>query len=242
MLETAVLKDLLHKKEFSRKDKLLLVLATNAAAPRTVTQIRQVAVSHGLRAAKQWNISDILARGETYAIRTNAGWELNSDGRARVRAISGSPELSIATDAAVDLRAHLAAVASADTVAFLSEAIACLEARALRAAVVLAWVGAMAVLYDHVVQNSLAAFNAEATRRDPKWKMARTPDDLARMKEHDFLEVLENISIIGKNVKQELHGGLKLRNACGHPNSLRIGERRVSAHIETLILNVFQSF
>jgi len=67
-------------------------------------------------------------------------------------------------------------------------------------------------------------------------------DGLARMKEHDFLDVLESISLIGKNVKQELQQSLQLRNACGHPNSLKIGVNKVSSHIEILILNVFSKF
>jgi hypothetical protein len=62
------------------------------------------------------------------------------------------------------------------------------------------------------------------------------------MKEADFLNVIEGLSIIGKNVKQELEQCLKLRNACGHPNSLKFGLRRVASHIEVLILNVFSKF
>jgi len=53
----------------------------------------------------------------------------------------------------------------------------------------------------------------------PKWKAAKTVDDLATMKEAEFLSVLEALSIIGKSVKQELDRCLRLRNGCGHPNS-----------------------
>jgi hypothetical protein len=59
------------------------------------------------------------------------------------------------------------------------------------------------------------------------------------MKEHDFLQVLEVLSILGKNVKNELEGCLKLRNGCGHPNSLKLAESRCAAHIAVLVLNVF---
>ena len=48
--------------------------------------------------------------------------------------------------------------------------------------------------------------------------------------------------MIGKNVKDELESCLKLRNACGHPNSLKIGEHRVASHIESLILNVYDVY
>jgi hypothetical protein len=45
-----------------------------------------------------------------------------------------------------------------------------------------------------------------------------------------------------KNVKEELQNCLKLRNACGHPSSLKVGASRVAAHIEILIQNVFAQF
>lgn len=88
----------------------------------------------------------------------------------------------------------------------------------------------------------LAAFNAEAVKRDPKWRTAKNADDLARMKEFDFLQILPAIGVLGKNVKDELEVCLKLRNGCGHPNSLVVGEHKASAHVETLIQNVFAKF
>jgi hypothetical protein len=43
------------------------------------------------------------------------------------------------------------------------------------------------------IKNHLAAFNAEAQRVDPKWRQARTADDLGLMKEQDFLDRLAAI-------------------------------------------------
>ena len=88
----------------------------------------------------------------------------------------------------------------------------------------------------------LAALNAEAAKRDAKWKPAKTADNLGKMKEATFLEITESVGMIGKNVKQELEACLKLRNACGHPNSLKIGPNKVAAHLETLALNVYALF
>ena len=147
-----------------------------------------------------------------------------------------------AVEAAHNLRTASGKLKAAGTRAFIEEAISCLEANFLRAAVVLSWIGAVAVLYEHVVSSHLAGFNAEAVRRDTKWRDAKTADDLSRMKEFDFLNVLESLSIVGKNVRKELQGALDLRNGCGHPNSLSIGPARVASHIEVLILNVFDKF
>ena len=62
------------------------------------------------------------------------------------------------------------------------------------------------------------------------------------MKEAEFLRSLVSISMIGKNVKAELKQCLDRRNACGHPNSYKLGKNAVAAHIETLLLNVFGKF
>jgi hypothetical protein len=242
MLDLAELKDLLHKPELGRKHKLLLLLAANGAAPKEVSEIKTLALTCGLRRAKDWNVSDVLAKGKSETIRSPEGWELTSAGKARVATLAGVSYAPRTAKAAVDLRACLATIKNPDTVSFLDEAVTCLETGLLRAAVVLSWVGAVSLLYGHVAANRLSAFNAEATRRDARWKVARTEDDLALMKEHDFLNVLEAISVIGKSVKQELQAALTLRNACGHPNSFKLGPARVAAHVESLVLNVFQKF
>jgi hypothetical protein len=107
---------------------------------------------------------------------------------------------------------------------------------------VLSWVGAVSLLYDHVIANELAAFTVEAKKRDAKCKDAKTRDELARMPEYTLLQILETLSVVGKSVKTELEGCLKLRSGCGHPNSLHIAEHRVASHIEILTLNVFATF
>ncbi|MEJ0106207.1 MAG: hypothetical protein WDO19_28270 [Bacteroidota bacterium] len=141
-----------------------------------------------------------------------------------------------------ELQKTLKKIKNNDIKAFIEEAISCLRTDLLRAAVVLSWVGAISILQEYVIKNHLTSFNAEAIRRDAKWKSAVTADDLSKMKEHDFLNILESISVIGKNVKGELQNALTLRNGCGHPNSLKIGVKRVSSHIEILLLNVFTVF
>ncbi len=139
-------------------------------------------------------------------------------------------------------RAQVNNLQNQQTKDFVDEAIGCYSNSNYRAAVVLSWVGAISLLYDHIIQNHLVQFNAEASRVNAKWKNANTFDDLTSMKEHSFLQIIAGTGIIGKNVKQELEQCLQLRNSCGHPNSLVIGELRAAAHIETLILNVYTKF
>lgn len=237
MLTEAAARAAIHSGKLQREAQVLLCLAVGDQ-PKTVGAVRQMAVALGVPKARKINVSQVLTVAKAKAARTPKGWELLPGGRALVATLTGS----VAAVPATQLRTHLAAIASKDTRAFVEEAIACLELKQYRAATVLSWVGAVAVLYDHVVAHHLTAFNAEATRRDSKWKKAKTVDDLALLGEFDFLQVLHSLSVIGKNAKHELETCLKLRNGCGHPNTLVVKEHRVASHIETLADNVFAKF
>jgi hypothetical protein len=143
---------------------------------------------------------------------------------------------------AVDLRTIAESIIDVEAHTFVMEAIKCYEFELHRSAVVMSWLAAMHVLKTEVCENHLDQFNAEAQRIDPKWRIAKNTDELGLMKEHDFLDRLASISLLGKNVKEELQKCLKLRNACGHPNSLKIGPNAVASHLEILVLNVFERF
>jgi hypothetical protein len=235
-MEESALKDALHQKGLSRAQKVLICLGVAPGGPRSIADLKKLAAKGGLPEAKKWNLSALLAGQKGFAVRTDAGWELNAAGRAEVQRVLSDAAASVT---ASKLRSLLPTIGSGDTRAFVEEAVHCVEHGLYRAGVVLSWLGALALLYDEVVASHLAAFNAEAARRDPRWRSAKTSDDLARMKEHDFLQVLEAISVIGKSVKAELEACLKLRNGCGHPNSLKLAEHRVNSHVETLVMNVF---
>ncbi len=242
MLDISSLKNLLHQAGFSQVDKLLLCAAFNIDEPKSVNTIKSIAKQAGFRLVDKWNVSSILSKSGGLAIRTDNGWELTNIGKARVVQLAGAAVSGFTPKVASGLRSHLSSISNHESAAFLEEAISCYETKLYRSAVVLTWVGAIAVLYDFVIAYKLVEFNAEATKRNLKWKIAKTKDDLANMKEYDFLQVLHAISVIGKSVKDELEGCLKFRNGCGHPNSLNTGESRVSGHIETLMLNIFSKF
>lgn len=104
------------------------------------------------------------------------------------------------------------------------------------------FLGAIAVIQDHIVNNKLDEFNREARRRNSKWSTAENRDDLAEMKEWELLQVLRGISVIGRSTKHELENCLQRRNGCGHPNDYRVGENVAAAHLETLIDNVYARF
>lgn len=241
LLKTDDLKSWLHR-DLRQLDKLLLILGS-LDEPALPKAIKDRAAEAGFRVPSKWNISYLLGKSEGKAIRVPDGWELGEAGKLHLRTLGVSNVSPAAMQVAVDLRAHLEEISDAQTKVFVEEAISCHEAQLYRSAAVMAWLGAMDVLHKHVHSNHLAAFNAEATKvLGKKWKVAKTTDDLGRMSEGDFLDRIAALSIISKNVKTELKGCLDRRNGCGHPNSYKISVNQSAAHIETLLLNVFQKF
>ncbi len=246
MLAEENLRDLISSDQLQNIDKVLLCLAVGYDTPAAVKEITALGFKNGFRKIKKINVSDLLGRSKGFAVRVEGGWQLTADGIKQVQTIAGPLMNSPVPKVASSLRTLLQNITDRQTIAFVEEAITCFEMHQYRAAVVLSWVGAMSLLYDYVIKNELSKFNADATTRFASsrnpWVGARNSDDLSRMKEADFLVVIEKTSIIGKNLKQQLETALKLRNGCGHPNSYKLGEHKVSAHIEDLILNVYSKF
>ena len=236
LLTTTDLKELLHR-DLSRLDKLLVVLAS-LDAPCQVRQIRDRANDAGYRIPAKWNLSNCLGSSRGKAIRTPMGWEITDTGRHHLHEL-GISRAGPATKVAMDLRDILSNIVEPNTRSFVEEAIGCYEAELYRSAIVMSWIGAVSVLHTHVHALHLQEFNQEARRRNRKWRLAKTTDDLSRMRESDFLDIVETLSVIGGNVKRELKSCLDLRNGCGHPNSLQVGANAAAHHLELLLLNVF---
>ncbi|WP_422083827.1 hypothetical protein [Ulvibacterium sp.] len=235
------LQDLLSNSELNRKEKILVLLAHDSSSTKRVSEIKKLAVLNGLREIEKWNISMVLKSLNGLAIKVKDGWCLTTKGENYLvdkKFQTKRPKVFEYEN----LKKEADKIKSTYVKEFVIEAINALEYDLLKSAVVFSWIGAISVLYEYIVNNRLADFNTEAKRRFPKWKSATNIDGLTRMKEYDFLQVLESISVFGKNTKNELEQCLKLRNSCGHPSTLKIGGNRVSAHLEILILNVYKKY
>jgi hypothetical protein len=242
MLTIEQLKKAIHRQRLKKTDIALLCLATAGGKGVLTRVIKELAIECGVKDAKRTNFFPHLAASGK-AFMGTVGWELTEDGWKYTKKLADL-ELSttpVATEAQT-LRSYLPKIKNEDARDFITEAVECAEHSLLRSAVVLSWVGAMAILHDVIVNGYLSSFNAEALKRDAKWKAATKSDDLGKIKEATFLEIAVAISLIGKNVKQELEGCLKLRNSCGHPTSLKIGAHAVATHLEILTLNVYAVF
>lgn len=241
-MDDTALKAALHSAGLTNLDKLLVLLLAEGGKPQEVRAMRAKGAAAGLRSIKDWNISSMLSRSKECAISVSGGWELAAAGKQRLVHL-GITEDHIVVQQAATLRKLLPKIASSRNRDFVAEAVSCYEGKNLRAAAVLSWVGAVSILYDHVMQHVLAKFSNEWVKRNPqKNKPITAVEDLSDLKEDTFLDVLHAISVIGKSVKDELKGCLKFRNGCGHPNTLIVGETRVAAHLETLVNNVYLKF
>lgn len=239
MLADGELKRLLQT-DLSRSDKVLLAVAS-FEKPIGLSEVRARAKALGCN-MDSWNLSVILSRNKGQTLNVPGGHEIGDKGRARLQEIGVGKLTPAASQVATNLRAHLSKIGDPDTQAFVEEAIRCYEFGLYRSAIVMSWLAAVDVLHNQVVAHHLSAFNAEAKRVDSRWKPAITADDVGRMKESDFLDRLVAISMIGKNVKDELVKALGLRNGSGHPNSLKVSSNQTAAHVELLLLNVFEKF
>lgn len=240
MISSSDLKVWLHR-DLRQLDKLLLILAS-FDSPCQIKGIRERAKEAGFKVPTKWNLSSYLSKSKGLAIRTPEGWEISDRGRQHLRE-SGVTKISpVADQVATDLRAIIQHIKDEETRSFVEEAIKCYEFGLYRSAIVMSWIGAVAVLYNHICADHLEAFNREAKRVNPRWKKVKTTDDLSTMKESDFLDRIAAISIIGKDVKRELTSCLGRRNGCSHPNSLEISTNAVASHLEVLLLNVFKKF
>ncbi|MEM1108288.1 MAG: hypothetical protein AAGH99_06320 [Planctomycetota bacterium] len=242
MLVSDILKELINKDGLNQSDVCVLCIAHEQGGAKRAKDIVEIACNHGLPEAAKWNVARALRNSEKRAVKIKQSWELSRRGREWVKELAGPLLVGPIGETAPLLREQLSKISSHQTRSFVSEAIACFETRQHRAAVVLSWVGAMSVLHTQVATSHLAEFNREAKKRNAKWKIAKNTEDLTRMQERDFLEILPAISLVGKTVKAQLVQCLDLRNGCGHPNNLEIADHSVSSHIEKLILNVFSKF
>lgn len=240
-MDDSALKNALHISGLTQTDKLLILLLGDDGTPKKPAQLRVKGKDLGLRAIKDWNISLLFSRSKGAAIAVPEGWELTVKGRQHLAGL-GITSDHVVVQQATALRKLLPKIKSEKNREFLAEAVSCFEHKNLRAASVLAWIGAVSLLYDHVFQHALAKVNAEWIKRHVKNKPVVTIDDFSDIKEFDFLDLIETAGVIGKNVKLELKQCLQFRNGCGHPNNLVVGETRVASHIETLINNVYQKF
>jgi hypothetical protein len=229
--------------KLGQKGPTLLFLA-HIAQPAQTADVREKALSVGFRTVTRWNLSAVLraAAADGHVAQLKGGWKLLGPG---LKTLEGyyQPGAAIVLEARHALNVHVGAISDLNRRRFVEEAMLCLDAKAYRAAAVLAWVGAAYIIQELIVSRHLSAFNgAGQSRFRQKFMPVRSIKDCAKIGEADLLQLCEDASIIDKAEKQELQSRLDLRNRCGHPNSIVFAEHVVASHIETLMLNVYSRY
>ena len=85
MLRRQEITEALYRQNLSREAVVLLLLAVDVDAPKTVSTIRGLGVAAGWTEIHKWNVSAILKRAQSLAVRLPEGWSLTSRGREHVK-------------------------------------------------------------------------------------------------------------------------------------------------------------
>jgi hypothetical protein len=127
---------------------------------------------------------------------------------------------------------------------FLAEAIACVEVKARRAAIVMTWAMTVDHLERYVLRHKIGEFNDSwASRTDCRGRSVVTQDDFLELRdESTFIQILRSASIITNDVRKILEEKLGFRNTCAHPNDIVVTESKVLAAIEDLVYNVILKY
>jgi hypothetical protein len=163
-------------------------------------------------------------------------WALTATGEARVRDLLDLPaaEPEIENDISA-LKRIAAALPDDDVRGYIDEALVCLRAGALRAAVVFVWTGAVVTLRADLWAMGVSALDAAIKKGNPRAKTFKKRDDFAYVKDVDLLRVAVDLGVIDKSERMLLGQALDLRNQCGHPAKYRPGPKKVSAFVEDVV-------
>lgn len=173
--------------------------------------------------------------------RTNKFYGLSLSGRDEIKTkIPVSDTKKLSTNL---LQNAVAKVSDENRRKFLAETIACLDAGAKRASIIMMWIAMIDHFYDYILatdENRLS-FNTALTNANKKIKINKK-DDFGELKEKDFIEICRTAKIITNDVRKILDEKLGIRNTCAHPSSVEIHETKVVNFIEDLLDNVILKY
>lgn len=234
----------------SNRSKCLAVLYYcehySGTASMTVEAIRTALVRARVPKAAKVNVADVLAKSGEFVDSPGADengrrlWELTDTGDRHVRDLLGLPATEAEIEHDVSALTKLAAKVSDETVrGYVEEAIKCLQAGALRAAVVFLWTGAIRTLHAEALKKGPTAVNTALQKQHPKARTVSGVEHFAWISDRVFLEATPDMGLLDKGQKDTLVEALDLRNRCGHPTKYRPGEAKARGFIEDVLGIVF---
>jgi hypothetical protein len=230
-----------------------LVLATlffhtqfKGANGMTGTEIKTALTSAKVPNAKKMNVNDVINKSSPY-VHSPRGkengaflFELTDTGEKHVRELLDvpAPDLGIQQDVST-LRALSDKISDETVKGFIDEAIVCLRADALRAALVFLWSGAIRTLHEEALKQKEATINDAIQKHAPKARTVKKVEDFAWINDRTFLEACPDMGVLDKGEKDTLVDALNLRNRCGHPTKYKPGVQKARSFIEDVVGIVF---
>lgn len=214
-----------------------LVMATlfwlstaNGGVGISVGEIREAMQDARVKGASKINVSAVLLRSDSLVDCDRAAriWRLTDTGR---RYITDDLGLHLGGSMARERDAIRSVVATVgDDVAkeFVEESVVCLEAGALRAAVVFLWSGAIRTIQGEMLTSGLKKVTQAVHRHDQSASPIKKIEDFAKVKDRITLLAARELALIG------------VRNHCGHPTKYKPGAEKFRAYIEDLVGIVFK--
>jgi hypothetical protein len=212
----------------------------------TVEALRAGLVRARVPKASKINIASVLTRsGERV---DNVGsengrrvWALTGTGEQYVRQQLGLPESQVEVEHDVATLTALSAKVPDDVVrGYVEEAIKCLQAGALRAAVVFLWTGAIRTLHEEALaKTGPAAVTTAIQTQDSRIRPVSKLEHFGWVNDRAFLAATPDLGLLDKGQKDTLVDALNLRNRCGHPTQYKPGEAKARSFIEDVVGIVF---
>jgi hypothetical protein len=211
----------------------------------TAAEIKSALVQSKIPNAKKMNVNAVLGTSNPFVHipggKENGAfvWELTDSGEKYVRSVVDIPARSAALQDVATLQSLVGKIKDDIVRGFIEEAVLCLQADALRAAIVFLWSGAIRILHEAALAKGEAAVNAAILKQDPKARQVKKIEDFAWVKDRTFLDACTDIGILDKGQKDTMVEALNLRNKCGHPTKYRPGANKARSFIEDVVGIVF---
>jgi hypothetical protein len=177
--------------------------------------------------------------GEGKYIKAQRGYKLQRHYRDVLSKMLGAER--VVAQASVELRKLEEKFGAGSAKAFLQETIACFEAGANRATIVMCWILALDHLIEYTMAHHLPEFNkllAANTDRRVKVTAIVSRDDFGDIPENKLIELFRSARVIDNDVRKILDQKLGTRNSYAHPSSLAISRTKVMEFVEDLVSNV----
>lgn len=208
----------------------------------TAAQIKAALVQAKVPKAKAMNVNAVI-NNSAPLVHSPRGkedgafvFELTDSGEKHIRDLLDVPLPSAGVQQDVStLRTLSAKVSDATVRGFIDEAIQCLGADALRAAIVFLWSGAVRTLHDDALAQGEQKLNAALRKQDPKAREVKKIEDFAWIKDRTFLDACPDLGVLDKGEKDTMVEALGLRNRCGHPTKYRPGANKARSFIEDVV-------